>query len=258
MGPDRVPALPPELPGLLGVLVVDGGLALATIGIVLPEPSLAVAGLVVFAAGLLLPVRATRLPDSGGALDAIVPRYQFGEHHQILVDAPPERVFSAVRATTARDIRFFRLLTWLRSPRLGSRTESILNPAPDEPILDVAIRSGFVLLHEQPPSEIVVGTIVCCGSRLPSTAEEFHAREGSVVRAVMGFHAVAAGEGGTRLLTQTRVHASDAKGERRFAAYWRLIYPGSAFIRRMWLRAIRERAESREVPPTPDGSGAGP
>jgi hypothetical protein len=30
---------------------------------------------------------------------------------------------------------------------------------------------------------------------------------------------------------------------RRFALYWRAIYPSSALIRRMWLRAIRERAE---------------
>jgi hypothetical protein len=39
------------------------------------------------------------------------------------------------------------------------------------------------------------------------------------------------------------VAASDARAERRFAAYWRVIYPGSAWIRRMWLRAIKARAE---------------
>jgi hypothetical protein len=27
-------------------------------------------------------------------------------------------------------------------------------------------------------------------------------------------------------------------------AYWRVIYPGSALIRRMWLRAVRLRAEA--------------
>jgi len=30
----------------------------------------------------------------------------------------------------------------------------------------------------------------------------------------------------------------------RFAAYWRVIYPGSALIRVMWLRAIKQRAEA--------------
>ena len=43
---------------------------------------------------------------------------------------------------------------------------------------------------------------------------------------------------------ETRVHATDAPTKRKFAAYWRTIYPGSALIRVMWLRAIRRRAES--------------
>jgi len=30
----------------------------------------------------------------------------------------------------------------------------------------------------------------------------------------------------------------------RFQLYWRVIYPGSALIRRMWLRAIKQRAEA--------------
>jgi len=35
-----------------------------------------------------------------------------------------------------------------------------------------------------------------------------------------------------------------AQATRTFAAYWRMIYPGSALIRVMWLRAIRLRAEA--------------
>jgi hypothetical protein len=52
------------------------------------------------------------------------------------------------------------------------------------------------------------------------------------------------GGGWTRLTTETRVYATDASSRRRFAGYWRVIYPGSALIRRMWLRAVRERAEA--------------
>ena len=180
------------------------------------------------------------------ALDEIVPRYQFGEHHEVRIDAPPERVYAAVRAVTAREIRLFRLLTWLRSPRWPGRgRESILNPAADRPLLEVALRSGFVLLEEDPGREIVFGAVVCCEPRRPpASAEEFRALEGSLARAVMGFHVEGVGNGGSRLVTQTRVVASDAAAERRFAAYWRVIYPGSALIRRMWLQAIRTRAEA--------------
>jgi len=35
---------------------------------------------------------------------------------------------------------------------------------------------------------------------------------------------------------------SDA-ARRSFGVYWRIIQPGSGFIRRMWLRAIQVRAE---------------
>jgi hypothetical protein len=178
------------------------------------------------------------------ALDELLPVYQFGEAHEIRIQAPPERVFAAVKAVTAREIRFFRLLTWLRSPHFGLARESILNPAADQPIVDVALRSGFVLLGEAAGREVVFGTVVCCGSRgEPRDAAEFEALRGSLARAVMNFHVTDAGSGVTRLVTQTRVFASDARAERRFAAYWRLIYPGSAFLRRMWLQAIKARAE---------------
>jgi hypothetical protein len=49
---------------------------------------------------------------------------------------------------------------------------------------------------------------------------------------------------GSVLSTETRVFATDPAGRRRFARYWRVIYPGSAIIRRMWLRAIARRATS--------------
>ena len=109
----------------------------------------------------------------------------------------------------------------------------------------MATRSGFVLLHDDPPYEVVFGAIVCCGQKSPPvTADEFRERRGSLARAVMNFHAVSVEGGTTRLVTQTRIHASDSVSERQFATYWRLIYPGSAFIRRMWLRAVKERAEA--------------
>ncbi|HXT21641.1 MAG TPA: hypothetical protein VN923_12895, partial [Thermoanaerobaculia bacterium] len=56
------------------------------------------------------------------------------------------------------------------------------------------------------------------------------------------------GGGWTRVTTETRVFATDDHARRRFAAYWRTIYPGSALIRRMWLRAIRARAEGPATP----------
>ena len=69
--------------------------------------------------------------------------------------------------------------------------------------------------------------------------------EPGYAKAVMNFRLEDEGGGWTRLVTETRIVATDDHARRRFAAYWRTIYPGSALIRRMWLRAIRARAEAR-------------
>jgi len=245
---------------LIEVLLVDFALALVLVGLVsLIRPlrflkirtrriALLVvsAGVALVVVGLSLPVFPPRLPGPSMAIDEVLPSYQFGEAHEILVAAPPDRVLAAARAVTAREIRLFRLLTWLRSPRFSSGgRESILNPSADRPILDAALRSGFVLLREEAGREIVFGAVVCCGPRVPPrSAEEFQALEGSLARAVMNFHVEDAGGGVSRLVTQTRVAATDAEAQRVFARYWRVIYPGSALIRRMWLRAIKARAEA--------------
>lgn len=247
------------MPFPLDVFVADLALALTLVGLVsLVRPlrflgirtrraaTLAAAlGVVVLAIALSLPVSPPRLQGPPMAIDEVTPTYQFGESHEIRIEAPPERVLEAARAVTAREIRLFLLLTWLRSPRWPGRGQaSILHPDADQPLLDVALRTSFVMLREDPGREIVFGTVVCCGPRVPPrTAEEFHALEGSLARAVMNFHVEAAGDGTSRLVTETRVAASDAHARRAFARYWRIIYPGSALIRRMWLRAIKARAE---------------
>jgi len=251
----------------MDVLLVDLALALVLLGLVsLIRPlrflkirtrrvALLVlgAGLALLVVGLSLPVVPPQLPGPRMAINELVPSYQFGEHHEILVAASPDRILAATRAVTAREIRLFRLLTWLRSPRWpGSGREGILNPSADRPILDVALRSGFVLLREDAGREIVFGAVVCCDARRPPrSAAEFAALEGSLARAVMNFHVEDVGGGISRLVTQTRVATSDARSERVFARYWRVIYPGSALIRRTWLRAIKARAEAGAVPVRP-------
>jgi hypothetical protein len=55
----------------------------------------------------------------------------------------------------------------------------------------------------------------------------------------LGFHF-----DGETLSTETRVSAADPSARRRFRLYWLAIRPFSGLIRRVWLRAIKRRAES--------------
>jgi hypothetical protein len=57
-------------------------------------------------------------------------------------------------------------------------------------------------------------------------------------------HLMDVGDGATKVVTETRILATDATAQRRFGWYWRLVYPGSMIIRVMWLRAIKRRAET--------------
>ncbi|MBZ5654133.1 MAG: hypothetical protein LAO56_02515 [Acidobacteriia bacterium] len=181
-------------------------------------------------------------------LNQFVPVYQFHEIHSIRIAAPKEKAYAAIKSVTADEIFLFRTLTWIR--RLGRPgPESILNAPGHEPILDVAARTSFLLLAEVPNHEIVVGTAVVVPhgwrpSQRP-TPEGFKAvHEPGFALAAMNFLVEDAGPDACTVTTETRIYATDSSARRRFAAYWRVIYPGSSLLRRTWLRAIARRAES--------------
>lgn len=177
-------------------------------------------------------------------IDKFAPEWQFREVHRIGVLAPADAALRAIREVTAREIRLFRFLTWLR--RLGRPgPANLLNPPPDEPILDVALRSGFVELASS-PREIVVGSCVMKPphTRPPTTPDEFRTISGpGYAKAVMNFRIEQSPLAMCVVTTETRVVATDAQTRKKFFFYWWSIRWGSGLIRRMWLRAIRRRAE---------------
>jgi hypothetical protein len=200
-------------------------------------------------AGATLPAPTRRARGAPALLDIFVPVYEFREFHETRINASAERIYEAILGVTAGEIRLFRMLTRIRSPSRPwgpPRGESILNAPANRPILEVATSSSFSKLVEAPGSEIVVGTAVIRPRGIPpnSTPAEFVTDRPGFALAAMNFRIEYGGPGWSRLTTETRIHATDAFSRRRFAAYWRLIYPGSAFIRVQWLRAIRERAEA--------------
>jgi len=209
-------------------------------GVVLGALSLAIAVI-----GLVLPAPERSVDHPNRHLDELMPRWQFSEHHTAHVAAPPDRVFEAICAVRADEIALFRLLTWIRR---GGRDlpENILNAGTDRPILDVATTSGFIYLADDPPRELVVGTVVVAPrQRTPRvlTPDVFRRQLApGYALAAMNFYVSPDGRGGSVISTETRVYANDASSRRKFARYWRIIYPGSSLIRFMWLRAIERRA----------------
>jgi hypothetical protein len=201
-------------------------------------------GVLLVGIGLTLPARESRVTRADKRLDEFMPVWQFRERHTIRIDAPPARVFEAIRNVRASEISLFNALTWIRR---GGRPlpESILNAGDSAPLLDVATRSGFVYLADDAPKEVVIGTAVIApsGTRSPLTQETFKtALPPGFALAAMNFAVAPDGPNGSLVSTETRVFANSPSTRVRFARYWRIIYPGSALIRRMWLRAVERRA----------------
>jgi hypothetical protein len=238
--------------------IVYSGLVLAVVGLVLvvkPIPMLrvatrprglavAVAGVVLAVVGLTLPVSESRVARVETRLDDFAPVWQFRELHTIRVAASPSRVFEAIKRVRADEVLLFRTLTWIR--RGGQPLPpGILNAGERESLIDVAIQGGFVLLADDIPRELVIGTVVMAppgphGTLTPQVFQKDLAP--GFALATMNFLVAADGPGRSSVSTETRVFANSPSARRRFAAYWRVIYPGSAIIRRMWLRAIERRA----------------
>ncbi len=184
-------------------------------------------------------------------LDSFLPGYDFNEIHTITVHAPPSCVFRAIKKLTPSELSpLVHILFALRSlpNRLSGNSRQRLNGA--KPIVEQILGVSFILLAEETNRELVLGTIGQfwrargnSGRKPANTVEEFLAfDQPGYAKAVMNFR-VDEHNGRVKVITETRIYAPDPRTRAKFAAYWRLIYPGSAFIRMMWLKAIRRRAE---------------
>jgi hypothetical protein len=178
-------------------------------------------------------------------LDEFLPDYDVNEIHSTRVAAPPDAVMAAVRSVTAREVPVLGGLMALRS--LPALLRGRRRRPREGTILERFLRGGFVSLADR-PDELVVGGVgrfwLASAEVRRMSADEFGAfREPGYAKAAFNMHALPSSGGGTLLTTETRIQATDDHARRRFRRYWRLIYPGSAAIRRAWLRAIRRRAE---------------
>jgi hypothetical protein len=181
-------------------------------------------------------------------LDQALPKYEFAERHHTHVAAPPERALAAAKEATPAEMRLVGTLFALRSlPALLTRGAGL--PADRTRSLTAQmVEFGFVPLAED-EREVVLGFVGqpwrLAGGSMPhlGTARAWlDFAEHGYIKAAMNFWAVPDGPG-TRLKTETRIHATDSVSHRRFARYWRVIRPGSGLIRRSWLAAAKRRAE---------------
>ena len=187
-------------------------------------------------------------------LAQFLPDYHLHELHAITIHAPAARVYRALHELTAREIWLTRPLFFLRSLPAMLKGKRGFARFDDAPLLAQIVRENFILLGAEAEREIVLGTIgkfwrASGAMHHFRTAEEFVAFHlPGFAKAALNFRLTALAENKTRLETETRIVCTDAEARKKFSWYWRLIYPGSALIRIIWLRAIKKRAERIEIP----------
>jgi hypothetical protein len=245
------------------------GIALALLGalsLIRPPRALRIrrrrTGLLILLGGTMMAMAVALVPSdlardrsrssAGGRLDTLMPEYDFSEHHEAVIAAPAERAYQAIKQVRPGEIRLLVLLMGLRTLRPGRMIGRDVPPlASQPPMLKVSADGGFVLLAEEDGQEIIQGRCAqfwrlrdsgpCPGVDSPETFLAF--QEPGYAKAAISFR-VSPMSGGSRVTTETRILATDDGARRRFGAYWRVIYPGSALIRIGWLDAIRRRAET--------------
>jgi hypothetical protein len=166
-------------------------------------------------------------------IDEWLPEFDVGERHDVALPVPAERALELVLATPAASDRVVRSLISARGM-----------VARDETIERFFAAHRFVVLART-STEWVAGAVGAVwrprgGLLRLDDAEAWRAAAvPGTIKGAVDFRAEPI-PGGSRLTTETRVQASDARARRRFRLYWLAIGPFSALIRRRWLKAIQE------------------
>lgn len=185
---------------------------------------------------------------STALLESIMPVYEVQEVHSTHVAAAPSAAYAAILAVTPGDTALARPFMWLRTlPSRIAGGRGMDDAMWNRPFLSA---SSTAVLGQAPDREIVVGLIgsfwkLRAAERVPVRGRDpFMAFDtpGFAV-ATLSFH-LDPEEGGTRVTTITRVRTTDPDSRRAFLRYWRVIGTGSAILRRTWLWAVKQRAET--------------
>lgn len=176
-------------------------------------------------------------PAADSPLDPWLPRFSVREYHRQAVACSPARAIEETLRLPVAPDRVVRALLLMRGLGAGRET-----------IGEFAGRGGFVVLERTATSFVfgLAGRIAGgAGPKRASTREEWMSWRAPGVKIVADFRAWP-GEGGqgSVLATETRVQGLDRTSRALFRAYWLVVGPFSALIRRRWLRAVASRVSS--------------
>ena len=175
------------------------------------------------------------------AIDHWLPRFDVHERHETELPVPPERALELVLSVPAAPDPIVRLLIGARG--MTGREET----------LERFFRAHRFVVLSRTPTELVAGAVGAVwrprGGLVHLEGADAWQRADlpGTIKAAVDFRAEPTATG-SRLSTETRVLASDARARRMFRLYWLVVGPFSALIRRRWLAAAMAAAKRSAAP----------
>ncbi len=175
-------------------------------------------------------------------IDMFLPRYQVAKKYSVMIDAPPPVVADNTFKVNMGRSAVIRFLFRLRGMPASAFS------------MDGLQSMRFTLLEVEENREIVWGLIgrfwTAGGGLLETNRDHFIGfSQGGYAKTAWNFFLEPVGKEQTRLTTETRVYATNARARRMFRIYWFFIGPFSGWIRREMLRLIKEASESKVKAP---------
>jgi hypothetical protein len=166
------------------------------------------------------------------------------ERHERVITAPPERAIELALEMPADGDPIVSALVRVRGlKRRGGSNASTTDFFRANGFIELTRSSREVVLGMGAPAQIK------SSERIRNAGEWRSWSRPGWIKAAMNFLAEPEGDGRTRLITETKVEATDESARRRFRVYWLVVGPFSALIRRRWLRQIARAAEAERANP---------
>ena len=167
-------------------------------------------------------------------IDAYLPKFHFGEYHEILVNRSMHRTYEAAMDFDMSKSKLIKGLFRLRGlPTKRMNLQGFIS--------DV----GFTPLAENRPKEILIGFWMTDRIVPISGYDDFVAnRISAKVKVVWNFYLEEMAPHQVRLSTETRVLGTTPAARLLFGLYWLAIRLFSGLVRRQMLRIIKQESEA--------------
>lgn len=192
---------------------------------------------------------------AGSLIDLFLPESEFNGQVSVVIHAPPDVIFQALREVTLADMPLAKWIGELRylPARLAGKMQEETQGS--EPFMQLVLSGGTILLAEEPDRELVVGSVgkyhnLADQQFAPLASPEEFVRfdHPDYQKLAMSFRVTGNDPvTGYRLTLEHRTHALSPAARWKFAFYWLGIKPGGNFVSWLMLRAIRRRAEAMVV-----------